>query len=147
MSERDNDICDTDACDSDPSCSVHPLKRIRVEDPVLQWQATDFEPKIRMFGGDNSGISGTIDVNSSVFEFFNLFFPFHTMQNIADQTNRYYVLLMQKLPPTPQPRLQNWKNTTPEELYIFFAIVMLMCRVKKLTIAEYWSRDPLIATP
>jgi hypothetical protein len=42
--------------------------------------------------------------------------------------------------------LQNWKNTTLEELYVFFGIVMLMCRVKKLTIAEYWSKYPLIAT-
>jgi hypothetical protein len=83
MSE--SDICDTDvcdSCDSDFSYTVHPPKRIRVEDPVRQWQATDFEPKILMFSGDNSGISGTIDINSSVFDFFSLFFPLHFMQNM-----------------------------------------------------------------
>jgi hypothetical protein len=39
-------------------------------------------------------------------------------------------------------------KTLPQRNYIyFFAIVMLMSRVKKLRIAEYWPRDPLIATP
>jgi hypothetical protein len=41
------------------------------------------------------------------------------MQRIADETNIYYVFLTQNLPLAPQSRLQNWRNTTPEELYIF----------------------------
>ncbi|PSN31740.1 hypothetical protein C0J52_27066 [Blattella germanica] len=42
---------------------------------------------------------------------------------------------MTKIEPSPSSRLQSWKNTTPEELYIFFALTILMARVKKLTIA------------
>jgi hypothetical protein len=77
----------------------------------------------------------------------NYFSPYNIMEHIAEEANKYYVFLTEKLPPGPKSRLQNWKNTTSEELHVFFGIVMLMSRVKKLTIAEYWSKDPLIATP
>jgi hypothetical protein len=35
----------------------------------------------------------------------------------------------------------------PRRIMYFFGIIMLMARVKKPTLAEYWSKDPLIATP
>jgi hypothetical protein len=59
------------------------------------------------------------------------------MQHISDEANKYYVFLSQKLAPPLSSRLQSWKNTTPEELYVFFVVTMLMARVKKLKIAEY----------
>jgi hypothetical protein len=69
------------------------------------------------------------------------------MQHIPEQTNSYYKFLCQKLPPTPHSRLQSWVETTAEELHIFLGLAMLMARVKKLSLAEYWSKDPLISTP
>jgi hypothetical protein len=69
------------------------------------------------------------------------------MQHIAEQTNSYYNFLCQKLPPTPHSRLQSWAENTAEELYIFLELTMLMARVKKLSLAEYWSKDPLISAP
>jgi hypothetical protein len=68
------------------------------------------------------------------------------MQHISDETNKYHIFLSQKPAPSLSSRLQSWKNTTPEELYVFFAVTMLTARVKKLKIAEYWSKDPLIST-
>jgi hypothetical protein len=43
--------------------------------------------------------------------------------------------------------LQSWAETTAEELYIFLGVAMLITRVKKLSLAEYWSKDPLISAP
>jgi hypothetical protein len=39
------------------------------------------------------------------------------------------------------------KTITPDELFIFFAVTMLMVRAKKLKISDYWSTDPLLVTP
>jgi hypothetical protein len=94
---------------------------------------------------DVSGISVNIEKDLSVLDFFQLFSP-SCIAAIAQETNKYYEFLTQNLQASGS-RLQNWKDTTPDELYISFAIVMLMSRVKKLKIAEYWSKDPLIATP
>jgi hypothetical protein len=154
-SDSDNDICfpdtsensDFEISDNEPPATVNLRKRHCTDASLFQWHNTDFCPIVHHFNNDNSGISTIIDNASTVFDFFKLFFPLHIMQRIADRTNKYYVFLTQKLPPAPQSRLHNWKNTTPEELYIFFGIIKLMARVKKLTITEYWSKDPLIATP
>jgi hypothetical protein len=43
--------------------------------------------------------------------------------------------------------LQSWAETTAKELHIFLGLAMLMARVKKLSLAEYWSKDRLISTP
>jgi hypothetical protein len=53
------------------------------------------------------------------------------MQHISDETNKYYIFLSQKLTPSLNSRLQSWKNTAPEELYVFFAVTMLMAQESK----------------
>jgi hypothetical protein len=40
---------------------------------------------------------------------------------------------------------KEWKSTKSEELYIFFAVIMLTVKMKKL-IREYSSIGPLLAT-
>ena len=35
-------------------------------------------------------------------------------------------------------------GTGPAELYCFFAVSLLMTRNKKLSLAEYWSKDKLL---
>jgi hypothetical protein len=127
-------------CDNEPPATVHARKINHSDDSLFQWCDTDFSPKVHQF-------SSVIDNDSTVLDFFKLFLPLHIMQCIANETNIYYVYLTQNLPPAARSHLQNWKNTTPEELYIFVGIIMLMARVKKLTIAEYWSKDIPIATP
>ena len=62
------------------------------------------------------------------------------------QINITFNCVCEKMPPSQFSRLQKWANTTVKELYIVFAITMFMSRVKKRTLAEYWTKDPLIAT-
>jgi hypothetical protein len=40
--------------------------------------------------------------------------------------------------------LQSWAETTAEELHIFLGLAMLMARVKKLSLAEYWPKDQIL---
>jgi hypothetical protein len=70
------------------------------------------------------------------------------MQKITDETNNYYLITAEKVPPTSKSRLQEWKTITPDELFILFAVTMLMVRAqKKLKILDYWSTDPLLVMP
>lgn len=138
-------IGDSDSDENDPPAQA--ASQTKKQRTGIQWHSGKFVPKIHRFNDEKSGISVDINDDCTVLDFFKLFFPVHIMQHIANETNKYYIFLSQKIEPSPSSRLQSWKNTTPEELYIFFALTMLMARVKKLTIAENWSKDLLISTP
>jgi hypothetical protein len=69
------------------------------------------------------------------------------MQEIASETTKYYQFVTDKIPPYAGSRLKKWRNTIIEELYVVLAVTMLMVRMKKLTILDYWPTDPLLATP
>jgi hypothetical protein len=122
------EVCDNFEIDS-PENDAQRTERRRTAGPSFQWQRGNFVPKIHDFANQNSGISASLDGNCSVFDIFKLFFSFEIMQHIAEQTNRYYKFLCQKLPPTPHSRLRSWVETTAEELYIFLGLAMLMARV------------------
>jgi hypothetical protein len=150
-SESESESCAEgigDGDENDPhQDAAQRTKRRRTSSPLFQWQRGNFVPQVHDFDNQNSGISTNFDENCTVFDIFKLFFSFQIMQHLAEQTNRYYKFLCQKLPPTPHSRLQSWVETTAEELYIFLGLAMLMARVKKLSLAEYWTKDPLISTP
>lgn len=68
------------------------------------------------------------------------------MSFIADETNaehRRRVTFEQVNENTPQSRTGKWQDTTPRELYEFFALILLMPLNKKTTIPMYWSRNPV----
>lgn len=44
-------------------------------------------------------------------------------------------------------KLAKWVNTTISELYTFLVAVLLMGIVKKPTLRDYWSTDPMLMTP
>jgi hypothetical protein len=123
-------------------------KRQRPNLPLFQWQSGTFTPTVHNFDNSISGIQdGKIQDEPTVLQIFQLFFSKDIMQKIVDETNSYYLFPTQKLPPTPKSRLQDWTTITPDELFIFFAVTMLMVRAKKLKISEYWSTVPLLVTP
>jgi hypothetical protein len=88
-----------------------------------------------------------VNQNSSELEFFLLFFTEALVQLIADECNRFYMDIIQNASATISSRLSRWTDTNLEEMFCFFAICMLMTRVKKLKISEYWSTDVLLQTP
>jgi hypothetical protein len=47
---------------------------------------------------------------------------------------------------SPKSRIQSWKDVTFAEMYVFFALALLMPLVKKHAIQDYWSNDCLTKT-
>ena len=77
------------------------------------------------------------------FDYFQLFFDEVLMLYIADETNRYH--LQNQI--GERQHMSNWQNVTVIEMYTFLAITMLTGLIDKSRIRDYWSTDPLLATP
>ena len=63
------------------------------------------------------------------------------VEHIVRESNAYYAT---KTISSKHSRLLAWKNATVAEMYRLFALSMLMSRVKKVSIEEYWSTDELL---
>lgn len=145
-SESSNSVSGDNESETDENVDP-PTKRKR-HDSLFTWRSGQFSPVIHQFDDSNSGISSPdITDQSTPFSIFQLFFPLTIMHKIAQETNRYYNYVTKKSSPTQKSRLKKWTGTTAAELYVFFAVTLLMARHRKLTINEYWSYDPLLATP
>lgn len=69
------------------------------------------------------------------------------LAKVAFETNLYANNYINSQEFTPNSRVNYWKETNIGELYGFLATSMLMARIKKLELNEYWTTDPLLATP
>lgn len=67
------------------------------------------------------------------------------MENIASETNKYAQQLAEQLIESqalyPSSRICDWKETSADELYVFFAIISAMGIVAKSRIVDYWSTN------
>jgi hypothetical protein len=45
------------------------------------------------------------------------------------------------------PKTLKWSNITPEEMKKFMGLIVLMGKVRKESVRDYWSTDPTIFTP
>ena len=85
---------------------------------------------------------------SDTLAIFDLFIPRKMFQLMADNTNKNAHLGRPKNPHPKQhggrdlggARAREWINTTPEELYIFFAIHIFMGIKKEPNIKKYWNK-------
>lgn len=104
----------------------------------------NFTPTEYDFDNATSGISPLFDImdTSEECEYFMKFFDEELMQFIANETNKYYKYCATK----ESVKSKRWIDTTVIELYVFFALVMLMPHIKKHRIKEYWSKDEMIQT-
>lgn len=106
------------------------------------WSAQNLIPKVFNFDENLPGIKAIIDDKSSILEIFQLFFSENMLKHIVGKTNNYYTT---KTSHSKCSWLIAWKNTV-SEIYRFFALSMLISRVRKLSIDEYWSTDELLGT-
>ncbi|XP_042578774.1 piggyBac transposable element-derived protein 4-like [Cyprinus carpio] len=63
----------------------------------------------------------------------------------CQETNRYAHQLKESA--TIPGKLAKWTETTVNEIYTFLAAVILMGLVRKNSLKDYWSTDPVIRTP
>lgn len=74
------------------------------------------------------------------------------MEYIASETNRYAqevaAQMVQNNCIHPDSRITKWFDTTSDELYVYFAIVLAMGVVVKSRMQEYWATSSnIFATP
>ena len=72
------------------------------------------------------------------------------VKHIKTETNRYARSIADKLRRTNEPRphsiWQTWNGVRLHEVYLFFAVIIHMCLVKKPKIKDYWSTSNFIST-
>nr|XP_033335286.1 piggyBac transposable element-derived protein 4-like [Megalopta genalis] len=100
------------------------------------WTSKTFIPKIHEFTSEDSGIKGNISRSAKILDYFQLFVSEEFVQLIANETNEYWS--------RKNNNINNIEGTVLAELYCFFAVSFLMSRNKKLSLAEYWSKDELL---
>uniref|UniRef100_A0AAY5K4P2 PiggyBac transposable element-derived protein domain-containing protein n=1 Tax=Esox lucius TaxID=8010 RepID=A0AAY5K4P2_ESOLU len=80
-------------------------------------------------------------------ECFKLFMTEQLVGDIVEETNRYALELQEKTEPGVRGKLVKWVSTSVNEMYTFLVAVLLMGIVRKNSLREYWSSDPMLATP
>lgn len=77
---------------------------------------------------------------------FKIFFSDELITGICEKTNNSHKNLAQAKTHAVHSRVKKWTDTSPSEIYLFIAITMLMSRMKKISIREYWSTDIVTKT-
>lgn len=118
--------------------------------PVCNWQHDDnFVPFTPNFDSSKSGILISDNLSGNNWEEVEAFyemFDFDFVSHIAQETNKYY----RECSAGPQKefsKLNRWTDTNADELYCFFAVTLLMPHIRKNTVKQYWTTDPLLETP
>ena len=58
-----------------------------------------------------------------------------------------FELLSEGADQNPCARLNNWEDTSPDEMKVFVAHLIVMGILKKNSLEQYWSRDSILNTP
>ena len=66
---------------------------------------------------------------------------------MVTETNRYAEQVIAHSVVTSKSKKRHWIATTTTKTKRFLGILFKMCLVKKAGIEDYWSTDPVIATP
>ena len=56
-------------------------------------------------------------------------------------------LLSEGVDQNPRAQLNNWEDTSPDEMKVFVAHLIVMAILKKNSLEQYWSRDSIINRP
>ncbi|XP_069168901.1 piggyBac transposable element-derived protein 4-like [Procambarus clarkii] len=117
---------------------------------VFVWSdGTDFVPQIPGFDNSDVGITDIFpDKGADMCEmdYFTAYFDEPLIEYIVHETNKYATDLIDE-EFSDYSRLQRWKDTTVGEMYVFFALCMLMKNCVKHVIDHYWSKDHTVPTP
>ena len=124
-----DDSSDDSTSDLSSASSGRPSKRAkRRKRPAKTWKnGAGFVPKaFKTFDDSNVGIQAPykLPVDAKEVEYFKLFFDGELLGDIKSETNRYADQLLAN--PTAQTKtLRDWVGTTVDELYAFFAFIIV----------------------
>ncbi|KAI2645499.1 PiggyBac transposable element-derived protein 4 [Labeo rohita] len=75
---------------------------------------------------------------------FKMFLTEDVVREIVEETNRYTSEIQEE---ETKGKMVKWAPTSIPEMYTFLASVLLMGMVKKPSLRDYWSTDPMLLTP
>ncbi|XP_042234903.1 piggyBac transposable element-derived protein 4-like [Homarus americanus] len=119
---------------------------------ALVWSdGSNFQPDSPDFRQSSGGITPEFPCTeeSSELDYFCAFFDGAFMDFLCTETNKFYQYThYNDASPDLWPHMRRWTDVVVSELYVFFALLMLMVHVKKHVLREYWiSPDDITATP
>lgn len=115
------------------------------EEELNMWSRANLNPYIHTFIDKDCGIKAeNIKDTSNVLDYFQIFFSENLVGDIVDTTNSYYRHLSANNDISSS--LKNWSDTTINEMFTFLALTLIMSRMKKLSIKEYWSTNDVLRT-
>ena len=149
--ESSNSDSTSDLPSESDGSSGKPAKRAkRASKRAKTWHNGDsFIPKpFQAFDDSNVGIQAPykLPVDAKEVEYFKLYFDGELVGDLKAETNRYADQLI-ATPTAHTKSIRDWVMTTIDELYAFFALVILMGVVIKKSMKDYWSERAVIKTP
>ncbi|KAK8372198.1 hypothetical protein O3P69_011714 [Scylla paramamosain] len=112
----------------------------------------NFDSEPLVFDNSEAGVQAEFPctATSSVLQFFTAFFDLAVMQYLVWEINCFREISVRWLAPLKVPKeskMKAWTDVSVEELYVWFALTMLMPHVKKHVLQDYWIVGDLISTP
>ncbi|KAJ8356719.1 hypothetical protein SKAU_G00195130 [Synaphobranchus kaupii] len=134
--------------------SVVPCSRPEGPVPVEELRSSDWRTAINFappgpgieFDNSVSGVQNPPETPTAV-NCFKMFLSVETVGEIVEETNRYASEQQGTTAIGVIGKLSKWVPTCLNEVYTFLAIALLMGLVRKSTLTEYWSTDPVLLTP
>jgi len=124
---------------------VVPMSNEAEEVSSFSWKATNLfnPPGPGTFDNQQRGVQNPPESPSEV-NCFKLFLTEEVIGEIVEETNRYASDLLEK---EVKGKLAKWVPTNIPEMYTFLVSVLLMGVIKKPSLRDYWSTDPMLLTP
>lgn len=116
----------------------------------LQWcDGTYFVPTVYSFVGTSAGFTSDCDItgDSLYIDYFEQFLSNDVMDTIVAHTNSYFEYNGGYACDTPYARKLKWRETNIAEMYVFFALFMLMAQVENQSLTDYWTTHSLTCLP
>lgn len=119
------------------------------------WSLYDFEwrpfpndpisPELRRETFSNNNVGPTTPC-ADPYETFVQIWDRQIMEHIASETNKYAQQLVSQMLENnilhPRSRISRWRDTTIDELYVYFGLILAMGVVVKTRMEEYWGTNP-----
>lgn len=159
--EDEHNISDGMPSDTDDTVEVEDVHSDEEIDPAslpwegvmetFSWTAGDnFQPDFPLYGGYEVGVTSAFPVvndNAREIDYFQAYFDGAFMDFLCEQTNMSQKYKHDHDPTPSSGKMRRWHDTSVGELYVFFALLMLMGHIRKHVLKEYWILNDITATP